>query len=283
MSVFRQLILFFAITFAFTWLVGGCMIVWHVRIEFLILASLGPTLAALITHRLASGSWRAFRFNVHWPRTLAATALGAALVLLSEIIFPAVATVDPHKLRWGALLAVGNYNWSTLLGGPLTEEPGWRGFALPRLQALFHPVVASVLLGALWAAWHVPFFWYPGWSECPIPTYFLILMGFSVLLTFATNLARGGVIAAVAMHAVHNTSGAYFKGLFADAQPGDGGLVNSLIKILPAAWQTNVNLSFYTLIALGAWLGAATVIAVTGGRLAYNRDTQAGFDGKPSA
>ena len=182
MSNTRQLALFFAIAFKFTWAVGGCMMFWRVRIEFLIVASLGPTIAALITQRLATGNWRAFHINGSWPRTAAAVLVGAVLVLASEIIFPAVAAVDPGKLRWGALFALGNYNWSTLLGGPLTEEPGWRGFALPRLQTVFHPIIASVLLGGIWAAWHVPFFWFPGWSECPIPTYFLILTGFSVML-----------------------------------------------------------------------------------------------------
>lgn len=269
MSNTRQLALFFAIAFKFTWAVGGCMMFWRVRIEFLIVASLGPTIAALITQRLATGNWRAFHINGSWPRTAAAVLVGAVLVLASEIIFPAVAAVDPGKLRWGALFALGNYNWSTLLGGPLTEEPGWRGFALPRLQTVFHPIIASVLLGGIWAAWHVPFFWFPGWSECPIPTYFLILTGFSVMLGYATNLARGGVIAAIVMHAVHNTSGSYFRGLFADAGPGEGGLLNSLVRALPDHWRPNVSLSFYTLIAIGAWLGAAVVIAATRGRLNY--------------
>ena len=276
MSSTRQLVLFFAIAFAFTWIVGGCMMFWHLRIEFMIVASLGPTIAALITQRLSTGNWRAFRFNVSWPHTLAATGIGATLVVASEILLPAIATVDPGKLRWGALFSLGNYNWSTLLGGPLTEEPGWRGFALPRLQEHFHPLIASVLLGSFWAAWHVPFFWYPGWSECPIPTYFLILTGFSIMLTFATNVANFGVIAAVVMHAIHNTSGKYFHGLFADAQPGHGGLLNSLMQVLPNGWQTNVNLSFYMLIALCAWIGAIVVITATHGRLAVRAKSPQG-------
>ena len=252
------------------------MMFWHLRIEFMIVASLGPTIAALITQRLSTGNWRAFRFNVSWPHTLAATGIGATLVVASEILLPAIATVDPGKLRWGALFSLGNYNWSTLLGGPLTEEPGWRGFALPRLQEHFHPLIASVLLGSFWAAWHVPFFWYPGWSECPIPTYFLILTGFSIMLTFATNVANFGVIAAVVMHAIHNTSGKYFHGLFADAQPGHGGLLNSLMQVLPNGWQTNVNLSFYMLIALCAWIGAIVVITATHGRLAVRAKSPQG-------
>ncbi len=43
-----------------------------------------------------------------------------------------------------------------IIYGGLSEEPGWRGFALPRLQAKFSPLVSSLILGVLWAVWHAP-------------------------------------------------------------------------------------------------------------------------------
>jgi uncharacterized protein len=45
---------------------------------------------------------------------------------------------------------------TALYGGPVGEEAGWRGFALPRLQKRFDPLLASVILGALWGLWHLP-------------------------------------------------------------------------------------------------------------------------------
>ena len=240
------------------------MILAHIRVEFLIVASWGPALAALATNHVAYGNYRAFRFNVNWPRTVGATALGVFLVIASVIVFPAVGVADAGKLNWSALFALGNYNYSTLLGGPLTEEPGWRGFALPRLQSRFHPVVASVVLGTLWAAWHLPFFLYPGWSQCPIATFFLLLIALSILMTFVTNLARFGVIAPIAMHAVFNTSGRYFQGLFAQTNPGDGGLLNNLFHLIPMAerWRPYIHISIFTSLAIGAWSAAILLIAL---------------------
>ncbi len=95
------------------------MILGHLRIQFSILATSGPTIAALVTNRLAYGNYRAFRLNASWPRTLGASVIGMMLVLAAFIIFPAVATVDAGKLHWTALASLGVYNYSTLLGGPL--------------------------------------------------------------------------------------------------------------------------------------------------------------------
>jgi CAAX protease family protein len=267
----RQLLTFFAIAFAYTWAVAACMIAWHIRIEFTILASAGPLVAATITSRFASGRYRAFRFNVDWRRTAAAAALGIALVLIFEIALPATAVADASRLGWGIFVSPAAYNYSTLLGGPLFEEPGWRGFALPRLESRLGPLAGTLILGLAWSAWHLPFFWYPGWNSIPIWNYFLIVTAFAVLLTWATNVARFGVIAAILMHAAHNTSGRYFDGLFAGANPGSGGFIPAVVGYLSrvAGIHLNVSLSFGELVALGAWTGALVVIAVTKGRLGY--------------
>jgi len=75
---------------------------------------------------------------------------------------------DPDRLHWSALASVSVYNYSTLLGGPLGEEAGWRGYALPWLAAALGPVRASIVLGVLWVGWHLPLFFYPGWSTAPV-------------------------------------------------------------------------------------------------------------------
>jgi len=207
---------FFTLACALSWLVFLPMIIFRAPIQLTILASFGPSLAALITHRLATGSYRAFRVFATWSRTLIATAIGIILVIVAYVILPAVMTADPRKLNWSILTSLAVYNYSTLLGGPLGEEPGWRGYALPRLEAHFGPVPASVLLALLWAGWHLPLFLVSGWSSSPPWIYVLILIGLSVIMSYGVNLARFSAITAIFMHAAFNTTSRFLNGLFKD-------------------------------------------------------------------
>src|SRR5262249_52349042 len=63
----------------------------------------------------------------------------------------------PTYLIWFLIIAI--------IGGPLLEEAGWRGFALPRLQPRYGPLVGTLILGLLWALWHLPEFLVPAWAK----------------------------------------------------------------------------------------------------------------------
>ena len=147
-------------------------------------------------------------------------------------------------LHWSALLHWSTYavNYSTFLGGPLPEEPGWRGFALPRLQARYGPVWATLILAPLWAGWHVPLFQIEGWSTAKPWQFLLILVGISFLLTAAANLAKFSVIVAIILHAFFNTS---------------SGLGNTLTTNLP---KRNDMLTYtFTVFLCGTGLGIALI------------------------
>ena len=158
------------------------------------------------------------------------------------------------------------YNYSTLFGGPLFEEPGWRGFALPRLQAALGPLPAALALGTFWAAWHLPLFLYPGWTSMPVWLYFLMLLPLSVMMSLAANIARFGVLAPILLHAAFNTLGKYFAGLFRYASPGSGGFLPVLAQTL----HRNISLSFDELVVVGGWSGAVVIVLATRGRLAVD-------------
>jgi membrane protease YdiL (CAAX protease family) len=92
-----------------------------------------------------------------------------------------------------------------LIGGPLGEEPGWRGFALPRLRAAWRPIPASVVLGLIWAGWHLPLWWI-----ADVPTsfgfYVVGVIPLTYLFTWASDRTKGSVLVAMLFHASLNTS-----------------------------------------------------------------------------
>src|ERR1051325_5610717 len=109
----------------------------------------------------------------------------------------------------------------SLLLGPLGEEFGWRGLALPLLQRRFPPFWASILLGVVWAVWHAPSFALSGtpqsaWSFGP---FFLGLIAITVILTPLFNASRGSLLIAILYHLN------IMNPIFPDAQPWDSYLL----------------------------------------------------------
>jgi membrane protease YdiL (CAAX protease family) len=93
------------------------------------------------------------------------------------------------------------------LGGG-QEELGWRGYALPRLQAAYGGTVASLVIGLVWAVWHLPAFAIPAssqYGQAFLP-YAVGVLGFSVLLTWVFNGTGGSVLLAMLFHASVNAS-----------------------------------------------------------------------------
>ena len=89
--------------------------------------------------------------------------------------------------------------------GPLWEEPGWRGFALPRLQERFGPLLASLILGVLWAAWHAPGF--PGgWMQGSILALLMGSMAFSIIMTWVYNNTHGSILLMILLHSASNAA-----------------------------------------------------------------------------
>ncbi len=100
--------------------------------------------------------------------------------------------------------------------GPI-EEFGWRGLALPLLQRRFAPFWAGLILGGIWALWHVPSFLLSGlpqsaWSAGP---YFLGIIAISIILTPFFNASKGSLLVAVLYHFQ------MMNPIFPDAQPWD--------------------------------------------------------------
>jgi uncharacterized protein len=248
----RPLVLFFVLAYAGGWLVFVPLVLLQGSLVWTALATLAPTVAAVITHRVTSGSYRAVRVLAGSPRALAAAFAGVLLMMFTYVVLPGNTAADPSRLQWSALASVSVYNYSTLVGGPLGEEPGWRGYALPRLEAAHGPVRGTLVLALLWAGWHLPMFFYPAWVSAPLWIYTLILVGASFILTFVTNLARFNVLAPIATHAAFNTVSGWLTAFFAHTRP-------------------NVGVRFEVVLALCGLVVSAVLIGATRGRLRYQR------------
>jgi membrane protease YdiL (CAAX protease family) len=107
--------------------------------------------------------------------------------------------------------------------GPLGEELGWRGYALPRLLARFGPVVATLIIGVMWTFWHVPMMlWMPGASipaymgltTFSVAVYVCQITAQSAVMTLIYLRTGGSILMAVLAHLAFNTAGSIvFAGL----------------------------------------------------------------------
>jgi uncharacterized protein len=88
------------------------------------------------------------------------------------------------------------------------EELGWRGYVLPRLQARYSALVASLVVGVIWAFWHLPLLMAPG-SSSPLGLFMIKVIADSVLFTWLYNNSKGSLLLVTMFHAVGNT-GAVF-------------------------------------------------------------------------
>jgi membrane protease YdiL (CAAX protease family) len=192
----------------------------------------GPTVAALIMAPLAGGrgalgkllkSLTIWRAHIGWYVAIFALPplLTAASVFIVDRSGATLARLD-----WIALLANIPLAYALALPfGPLGEELGWRGFALPRLLSSLGPVSASFILGTVWTFWHVPMMlWSPGASMpsfMPLSTssiliYWVQVTSITAMMTVLFLRTGGSVLLAVLAHMTFNTAESVLFGGLAD-------------------------------------------------------------------
>jgi uncharacterized protein len=146
---------------------------------------------------------RMTQFRIGWRLYLAAVAI---------VAFGTAGQIELNSLLGHAFnLSLFVVQVPTLLPllvlGPLSEELGWRGYAQDRLQARFSPQVTAVIVGTVWAFWHLPLFLMPGTSQHELGMHFTgFLVGtISVSLMFAWlhNHTGGSVWAAIFFHWIY--------------------------------------------------------------------------------
>ena len=225
----RPLVLFFVLAYTVAWLSwlplvlsrsGLGLIPVDVPIEYCVVGGFAPSLAALLTHWLAEQNLRAFRLYDSLNKLLLGALVGPVLIVTAFVVVPGLLMTESSlgTLNWRVFSSLAIFNWSTLFGGPLGEEPGWRGYALPRLQTSFGPFLASLTLGLLWVAWHLPMFLVRGWVSVSVGIFAVVAIAATFLMTYGANISGFSVIVAVMMHAAFNTCSKLLNGLLVSAK-----------------------------------------------------------------
>ena len=242
-----SLIVFLTLTFAFTWGICAAMTSFRAEIEAVtgpigyfnpvfILAVWGPAIAAcvLVSLRHGIGGLGSFLrrltlWRMHWG-------WWAFLILAVPVSRYFGAALDgrlsepfPFSPWYDAIpfLAI------VMIIGPV-EEIGWRGYALPLLQRKMAPFWATLILGAIWAIWHIPAFYLEGTRQAEhggfSPITIVVLMIYSLPFTALVNASRGSILIPALLHFQLNND-AYPEG-------GSGTLLVMTLFAVIIVWLT---------------------------------------------
>jgi membrane protease YdiL (CAAX protease family) len=203
--------------------------------------------------------WKLFRRYRQWR-------VGLPVYALAFFAFPLIFLIAGSIVLGGVPFSDIRANWTTFFFPYLFavlifpafitwgEEPGWRGFALTRMQEYYHPLLASVVVGFLHGLWHLPVYLI---ASGPIALGPFDLQEFSrdialgiavaILFTWVFNNARGSILIAVLIHASLNATPGWMSALI----PGHP---------MDAAWK----------IVMGIYVvSAVALVLLTRGRLGY--------------
>ena len=226
----KTLVPFLALAFGLTWGIAALLILFTDQIvatfgeitmsnPLFILAVYSPGIAGVLLvlwHYGLKGLVSFFRRLTLWRMSLVwwlFLILGIpAIVYAGAAVKGTISDPFPFSPWYQVLPALA----FALILGPI-EEFGWRGLALSLLQRRFTPFWAGLILGIIWAVWHIPSFLMSGtpqsaWSFAP---YFAGVVAISVILTPIFNDARGSLLIAVLYHFQ------MMNPIWPDAQPWD--------------------------------------------------------------
>jgi membrane protease YdiL (CAAX protease family) len=188
-----------------------------------------------------------------FPKFILGLVASGSIFLFTDFLFALLVTRSGFgRWRWAALTQIVTMFPINLLGGPLGEEAGWRGFALTRIQRGLNPVLSAIVVGFFWANWHLPLIlahvFSVNWWQ-----FLLMTVSASILISFGFNVSRGSTICAIFLHGIYNVA--------------IGVIGNDFIGKAELRSQ-----SFQTRALWMAYVGVAGLLClVTKGRLGYRR------------
>ena len=221
-TVIRALLTFFALTFGWTWGLWAIVTFRGLGLTglggvLLLASAFGPSLAAVVTvlafeGKAGFGRWlrRSLLLRVGWLWYGLALLAPPLLILGALGIHEALGGALPlSSLQGNTLTALLVFVQITLLGGPLGEEFGWRGYALPAISKPIGWRWAAIVVGCIWAVWHLPLFYMAGMAQANLPMELFMASNIALSVVFARLSVNTGfsVLPAILLHGAINWSG----------------------------------------------------------------------------
>ena len=242
-------------------------------IAFVLATPAGPALASLAVTAITSGragvglllrrcvQWRV---GVGWY--LIAIFGFIPLYLVDISVFYGVNLNLALLAQWTLIFTVFFPNAVfNILTASFAEELGWRGFALPRLQQRYGPVLGTVILGTLHALWHLPAFFTMSLGPFSLTNYvgfFIVVIATTFLYTWVFNHTKGSVLLATLTHGFSNAASFVFV-----LVPAHLVVTGWARPFVYGGWQAD-NIVIFGALAL-------LLLVATRGRLGYNPERNA--------
>ena len=206
---------FFALSILISWMFALPSLLFGLPFKpFQTAGAYGPLLAAVtVASSMGGDELRSlfkrmtnFRFGLGWYLL---AIFGYVLLYLLMVGLSGAPVLQSLSEKWTLIFTLYlPALFTSYLVDPIGEETGWTGFALPHLQKRFSPLLAAVILGVVWAVWHLPAFFVPSKMGPfnPVNFIFFVLVSIFVriLWTWITNHANGSGISGILLHASSN-------------------------------------------------------------------------------
>ena len=231
-STSNSLWLFFVLVFCWTWsfwivaAISGTSSQTPFGTTLILLGLLGPMLGGIgfAWFRQSRESWLDYwsrildpkRVRPGWYLIIVAFVPGLmALAVLLDVVSGGSNALALIREKTTPFLSAPSTIVPFVLGifimGPLPEELGWRGYALDQLQARWNALASSLILGVLWALWHLPLFFIRDtyhYSQGAWSAWFWLFMvqvvSMAIILTWIFNNTRRSTLAAILFHFMAN-------------------------------------------------------------------------------
>lgn len=273
----HPLVSFFVLVYAVTWLLWSPLIFLNLpafnpathapMLYTLPGVAIGVTGSAFLMTAITQGKAglrRLLQRLTWWRVGLQWYAVAVLLIPLTEILVARVlgspdvlGALSPVALMLYAAAYVAHFFF-----GPLFEESGWRGFALPRMQQRYGPLVGSLLLGVIWSVWHF-FLYAPVWFQSGsiaegllgIGVFVISTTSMTFIFTWLFNNTQASLLLSILLHGSVDGTATYMQVL------GDRNIISA------DAIDNSINLG----LLIGCIVWALLLIVVTRRTLSYRR------------